>query len=380
VSVKSMSLGELCTFVTGGTPSRKIDRYFQGDTPWITGADMDGSTVSTARLYITEEAIEHSATSVMPKGSILLVTRTGVGKVAIAGTDICISQDFTGLLPDEDRVDTRYLFHFLQVSKPYFVRHQRGATIQGVTRKVVFDLKIPLPPLAEQQRIAAILDQADAVRQKRQQAIALTDELPQATFLDMFGDPVTNPKGWDRRKLGEIINFKGGSQPQKSTFTHEPSKETVRLVQIRDFKSDRYRTFIPKALARRQFDEDDVMIARYGPPVFQILTGLSGSYNVALMKAEPIGAIEKRFIFHLLNHPAVNSAVVAQSQRTAGQSGVNLKFLNNYPAYLPPLDLQHRFAQIVEATERKEVRQHADLAELDTLFNALVQRAFRGDL
>ena len=241
-------------------------------------------------------------------------------------------------------------------------------------------LRIPLPPLAEQRRIAGILDAADALRAKRRESLAQLDTLLQSTFLDMFGDPVTNPKGWDRRTLGEIINFVGGSQPPKTTFTYEPSEGTVRLVQIRDFKSDRFKTYIPEDLARRRFDSDDVMIARYGPPVFQILRGLSGSYNVALMKAEPIGKIEKLFIFHLLSHPAINNAVVARSVRTAGQTGVNLQFLNKYPAYLPPLELQHRFAAIVESVEQQRASQRTHLDELDNLIASLQSRAFRGDL
>lgn len=122
------------------------------------------------------------------------------------------------------------------------------------------------------------------------------------------------------------------------------------------------------------------MIARYGPPVFQILMGLSGSYNVALMKAEPLGTIEKRFIFHLLSHPSINKAVVAQSERTAGQTGVNLQFLNKYPTYIPPLDLQRRFATAVESVEGQKDLQRAHLAELDTLFSSLQQRAFNGGL
>ena len=94
-------------------------------------------------------------------------------------------------------------------------------------------------------------------------------------------------KRWPVRMLGDVIEFVGGSQPPKDTFISEPREGYVRLVQIRDFKTDKYKTYIPTALAKRAFQKDDVMIARYGPPVFQILRGLEGSYNVALMKAAP---------------------------------------------------------------------------------------------
>ncbi|MDZ7839627.1 MAG: restriction endonuclease subunit S [Gammaproteobacteria bacterium] len=287
-------------------------------------------------------------------------------------------------LPDSELLDPDYLHRYIRSpwAISYFIgNYRQTAERRGkIPRDKFLELPIPLPPLAEQKRIAGILDAADALRARRREALAQLDTLLQSTFLDMFGDPVTNPMGWHRKTLGEIINFVGGSQPPKTTFTYEPSEGTVRLVQIRDFKTDSFKTYIPEELARRRFDSDDVMIARYGPPVFQILRGLSGSYNVALMKAEPIGRIEKLFIFHLLSHPAINNAVVAQSVRTAGQTGVNLQFLNNYPAYLPPLDLQRRFAVIVESIEQQKARQRAHLDELDILFASLQSHAFRGDL
>jgi type I restriction enzyme S subunit len=335
--------------------------------------------------FIDIHRTDEFARFMLDDGDILLSLTGNVGRVGVIEKSMlpaALNQRVGALKIDSENVEPKYLFHVLNSEnfEQDAIKNSKGIAQLNLSSKWVEKYEIPLPPLAEQKQIAVILDAADALRAKRRESLAQLDTLLQSTFLDMFGDPVTNPMEWERRTLGEIINFVGGSQPPKDTFTYEPSEDTVRLVQIRDFKSDRYRTYIPKVLARRQFNEDDVMIARYGPPVFQILTGLSGSYNVALMKAEPIGPVEKPFIFHLLNHPAVNGAVVAQSERTAGQSGVNLRFLNKYPAYLPPLDLQNRFAAIVGSVEQQKARQRAHLAELNTLFASLQSRAFRGGL
>ena len=160
-----VKLAEICEFVSGGTPSRNIAEYFTGDIPWITGADINDDRVQSIRYYITEKAIQESATNIVSAGNILLVTRTGVGKVAIAGRDVCISQDFTGLIVDDKRVDKKYLYHYLRSQKDYFVSNQRGATIKGVTRSVVENLEVPIPypddpacSLAEQRRIVAYLE------------------------------------------------------------------------------------------------------------------------------------------------------------------------------------------------------------------------------
>lgn len=196
----------------------------------------------------------------------------------------------------------------------------------------------------------------------------------------MHGNPKANPHGWPVERLGDVISFVGGSQPPKETFISEPSDGYVRLVQIRDFKSDRYPTYIPKELAKRHFAKDDVMIARYGPPVFQILRGLEGSYNVALMKAENTSRTTKEFIFHLLQIPEIHDFVVAHSDRTAGQSGVNLTLLSNLEIPIPPIKVQRTIGQTLAQIECVSIRVQRHLGESSDLFNSLVQRAFQGDL
>jgi type I restriction enzyme S subunit len=375
-------LADHCEIVSGATPRRDHPEYWGGDIAWVTPKDLrglDGPVLEDTPEKITKAGYKSCSTRLLPMGSVLFSSRAPIGLVAITGREMCTNQGFKSLIPGAD-VDAGYLYWCLKRQAPLIAARSSGTTFSEISRKGMERIKIPLPPLPEQREIAAILDKAHAIRRKRQQTLDLADQFLRSAFLDMFGDPVTNPMGWERRTLGEMINFVGGSQPPKETFTYEPSEETVRLVQIRDFKSDRYKTYIPKALARRPFNKDDVMIARYGPPVFQILTGLSGSYNVALMKAEPIGLLEKRFVFHLLSHPSVNAAVVAQSERTAGQSGVNLQFLNNYPAYLPPPGEQHRFAAIDNSVGQQTARQRAHLAGLETLSASLQSRAFRGEL
>ena len=225
-------LGDVCNFLNGGTPSTSVTRYFEGNIPWITSADIVSPIVSSARSHITEEAIQKSATNLVPAGTVLLVTRTSVGKVAIAGIDICFSQDITALTPDPKRLDTGYLVQFLRTQQPYFECLARGATIKGITREVLENLEIPLPSLSEQSRIATILDKADAIQCKQQRAMERIEDFLRSTFLDMFGDPVTNPKGWPSRKLGDICEARLGkmldSKKQTGEFLtriiHQPEK------------------------------------------------------------------------------------------------------------------------------------------------------------
>lgn len=144
------------------------------------------------------------------------------------------------------------------------------------------------------------------------------------------------PNDWDVFTSGDLIEFQGGSQPDKSSFVSSEKPGYVRLIQIRDYKTDKYMTFVPANLARRFCEEDDIMIGRYGPPIFQILIGIKGAYNVALIKAIPNKNLDKTYAYYFLKQEKLFSFVEKLSQRSSGQTGVDLKELREYPFPLPP--------------------------------------------
>ncbi|WP_051190426.1 restriction endonuclease subunit S [Kaistella palustris] len=153
------------------------------------------------------------------------------------------------------------------------------------------------------------------------------------------------PEDWFLFKVGEVITFSGGSQPPLSTFSHERRSGYVRMIQIRDYKTDKFKVFIPENLGRKFCNKNDIMIGRYGPPIFQILKGLEGAYNVALLKAIPnVNVIDKDFAWHFLRSEDLFNFVEKLSQRSSGQTGVDLVELKNYPIPLPPLAEQEAIA------------------------------------
>lgn len=167
------------------------------------------------------------------------------------------------------------------------------------------------------------------------------------------------PKEWLRLSVKDCMSFSGGSQPPQSTFVDEPREGYVRLLQIRDFKTDRFPTYIPRELARKTCKRDDVMIGRYGPPIFQVLRGKEGAYNVALIKAIPKNNITKDYMYYFLSNESLFRQIDALSRRSAGQAGVEMDFLKNYPLLLPPLPEQQRISavlgtldQIISTVER----------------------------
>lgn len=188
------------------------------------------------------------------------------------------------------------------------------------------------------------------------------------------------PKGWRWVKLGEVCQFVGGSQPPKGNFKYEPTSGYVRLVQIQDFRLSDVAVFIPEQMALRTFEVSDVMIGRYGPPVFQILRGLSGAYNVALMKTAPSEKLDKDFLYFLLQWPEIQRDVIAQSQRSAGQSGVSKEYLEKYVVPLPPISLQRRLSaelnELMPAVARARAAAQERLESVKTLPAALLRQVF----
>ncbi|KLV09232.1 restriction endonuclease EcoAI subunit S [Photobacterium aquae] len=185
------------------------------------------------------------------------------------------------------------------------------------------------------------------------------------------------PCGWEWTRLGKTIEVTGGSQPPKSKFVYEHREGYVRLVQIRDFKSDTNLTYVPQEFANRPFVETDIMIGRYGPPVFQILRGLSGTYNVALMKAELVGdSIHNDYLFWLLSEPFIQKLVTSESERTAGQSGVRKELIYDFVIALPPKQEQHRIVakidELMALCDQLEQQTEASLGAHQVLVETLL--------
>ncbi|MFH4693103.1 restriction endonuclease subunit S [Vibrio alginolyticus] len=160
------------------------------------------------------------------------------------------------------------------------------------------------------------------------------------------------PNGWSNTCIDDNITFSGGAQPPREVFKFEPEEGYIRLIQIRDYKSDKFITYVPKKLAKKFCTADDVMIGRYGPPIFQILRGIEGAYNVALIKAIPKSGVDKEFMYYFLKRDPLLRVIESFSQRTSGQTGIEMDVLKAYPMHLPPLPEQRKIAQILSTWDR----------------------------
>jgi type I restriction enzyme S subunit len=261
--------------------------------------------------------------------------------------------------------------------------------MKHVNRGEFLATTIPLPPLPEQKRIAGILDTADALRAKRRESLAQLDTLLQSTFLDMFGDPVTNRMGWKTFPLLKIADLENGDRSSNYPSGPEVVDEGILFLSTKNIADYHLSLdecqFITQdkfdSLSRGKLQRHDIVITLRGTlgscAVFDCRFD-TGFINAQLLiirsrQVQPLYLHSLLRSHSMRDHFARSATGVAVKQLTAKQIGALV-------IPLPPLDIQHRFAAIVESVERQKTRLRAHLAELDKLFSSLQSRAFNGEL
>jgi type I restriction enzyme S subunit len=281
-----------------------------------------------------------------------------------------------------DNLDNRFLLRWFEVNPPS--RLIANPSYPSIKISDIRSVKIPLPPLDEQMRIAAILDAADALRAKRRQSIAQLDALIQSTFLDLFGDPVTNPIHPTRciaEIVSRIIDYRGKS-PEKTS-------EGIPLITAKIVKKkgiDKPNEFIAETaydswMRRGIPSPQDVIITTEAPMgEVALVPDYKAAFAQRLLVLQPKREIlEPIYLMWALTMPFVTRQM---DQRATGSTvtGIRSKEFRKVEVPLPPLSLQQKFAAIVESIESQKTTQRTHLAELDDLFAALQHRAFRGEL
>ncbi|WP_312381496.1 restriction endonuclease subunit S [Stutzerimonas balearica] len=354
---------------------------------------VDLSSVDKSRKVIDLDNVAEISSAEAPSrarqlvvaGDVLVATvRPNLNGVAVVPAELNGATASTGycvLRADEKNLHGRYLFHWVQTGS--FVEDMMskatGANYPAVSDKIVKESKIPLPPLPEQKRIAAILDKADAIRRKRQQAIQLADDFLRAVFLDMFGDPVTNPKRWPTMRVDELCTIVRGSSPRPQGDPRFYVGPVPRLM-VADLTRD-------GKVVTPMIDSLTAEGAKKSRPIEAGTVVMAVSGNVGLTSVLAIDAcIHDGFIaFKELDVNKVKPAFLCElmmflksthASRQAGAIFQNLTTsqIKEMEIPIPPLELQDKFLSI----SRKATELYGE--EGFSLFESLSQRAFSGQL
>jgi type I restriction enzyme S subunit len=389
-------LSGLGNIQTGSTPLTSEGKYWGGDYPFVTPAELDQNfPISYTPRTLSNEGAQQSR--LLQEGAVMVCCIGSLGKIGIAGRSVVTNQQINSIEFDEKKVFPKFGFYACQRLKPKLVSMAPATTIPIVSKSKFGQLEIPVPPLPEQRRIAAILDQVDAIRAKRREALAQLDCLTQSIFIEMFGDPVTNPMGWEVKKLKEISKSivngttpNGGSQVYVSdgiVFIRSQNvwKNSLLLDDVAFIDNETHLKMRKSSLQNK-----DILITKTGRINTEnsslgraaIFIGKDNSANinghVYLIRLEK-GSIHE-FVLYILTTDEYREYIRSVCVGGIDKRQINKEHLEEFPIIFPPVDLQHRFATLVESIEKQKGIYRAQLAELDNLFASFQHRAFRGEL
>ncbi len=359
-------LGDCGKIVTGSTPSKANVEFWSGEIPFVTPAQLGfQQPITTAEEYITSDGAKRAR--LLPEGAVLVCCIGSLGKTGVAGVSLVSNQQINAIVFDQSRVDARYGYYAARSLTPLLEHFAPSTTVKIVKKSAFENMEIPLPPLAEQKRIAGILDAADALRANRRESLAQLDTLLQSVFLDMFGDPVTNPMGLARETLKSVFEFNTGKLDSNAAV--EGGQYPFFTCARETFTIDEY-----------AFDCEALLLAGNNATADYSVKHYKGRFN-AYQRTYVIKVDED-----ILTYEYARLALEYLLRDLKRYSkGTNTKYLtmvilNRMPILVPSIEQQRRFAAIVKSVEQQKARQRAHLDELDTLSSSLQSRAFRGEL
>lgn len=390
MSWRYLKIADFCSTGSGGTPSKSKPEYYEGgDIPWIKSGDLKDSTIYEANEYITAAGLENSSAKIVEKDSILIAMYGAtVGRLAILDINAATNQAICNIRPDTTIADMKYLYYFLRSKFSYFVENAVGGAQPNISQGLIKSLEVPLPSLIEQKRIADILDKAADIRQKREQAVKLADDFLRATFLEMFGDPVANPKRWDVASLLEYGSFKNGMN-----FTKGESGSVLKCLGVGNFKSLATITCMDNIdeIELNTLPSDDYLL-KDGDIVFVRSNGnkaLVGRCLTIYPNKEKVtfsgfciryriekSAITAEYLNFLFRTPSMKRQMLSGGQG-ANIQNISQGTLSALRIPVPPLEKQQTFSKIVSFHSELMKKLNINIVETNDMFDSISQTYFK---
>lgn len=386
-----VKLGDICSFQSGGTPSRKRKEYFNGDIPWITTVALNGKTVdeNDAVEMISDVAIRESAAKIVPQKSIMIGTRVGVGKVAMNMVPMATNQDIISAVGiDEQQWDKEYIVKLISSKQELLKSESRGATIKGIKLDILKKIEIPNIPIEKQRAISLIFNRLDKTIERQEQQKYLLDQLVKSRFIEMFGDPVKNTMRW------EVVTFSEIFRMIKSGLSRKLSDDDIGLPMIRS-----------KNIVKGVLDPSDLKYWHINDPQGADTNEyILDDGDILVNFINSSSQIGKGCIFHDIGRPCIyttncfriklksdcneiyfNSYMMTEGyyrqiqsiiQPAVNQASFTTKNYLQLKIPLPPLSLQNQFADFVAQVDKSKLAIQKSLDQLETLKKSLMQDYF----
>jgi len=366
---EKVKLKEICKLVTGKTPPTKNAEYFGEDLMWLTPGDFNEKFIQKSERGVTTLALKDRKINLIPSNSLFITCIGNIGKLTINKVDACSNQQITALCPFSEDVNIEFLYYYLQTIQKH---------------------------LSSIEKIATILDKADELRRKDKDLQAKYDELAQAIFIDMFGDPVRNEKGWEVKKLGELCSkILSGNTPKGGSEVYVESG--IKFFRSQNVWKNRLDlddiAYIDEATHKKMkntsLKNKDILITKTG----RINTENSSLGRAALYSGENDCAnlnghvylirvyskfIIPEFLVFILTTIQYRDHIRSVCVGGIDKRQLNKEHIQDFPIILPPLHLQEAFAKKIELIHQLKAQINAQKSE--ELFQSLLQKAFEGEL
>lgn len=391
------ALASADVFVDGDWVESK-DQDPEGDVRLVQLADVgDGEYLDKSDRFLTSAKARELRCTFLKPGDVLVARMPdplgracifpGDPKPSVTVVDICI------IRPDPQKHDARWLMHCLNAPdcRNQIAGYATGTTRSRISRGNFGKVRIPLPPLPEQRRIAEILDKADAPRAKRRAALAQLETLAPSIFLDMFGDPATNSKGWPQVPIGDHASKIGsGATPRGGEESYKAAGITlIRSMNVRDgaFLKDGLAFIDDEQAAQLEgvvVETDDVLLNITGASVAPVCRApadvLPARVNQHVAIIRPTATFNPHFLEQCLLSPSVKERLLKIARAGATREAITKSAIEQFKVIRPPRERQDQFSAQVEASKKTHLQMCSALTEMDALFAALQHRAFRGEL
>ena len=386
-----VKLEEICTIVSGGTPSRsKPDYWNNGNIPWIKIKDMKSKYIDSAEEFITEEGLNNSSTKMLKSDTILYSIFATLGEVGILKIDACTNQAIAGLsLKENSNILKEYLYYYLKSKKKDVNNLGRGVAQNNINLSLLRKFKIPVMPLHQQKKIIEVLDIVSSTINNYERELILLDELVKARFVEVFGDPNIEFK-YSSVKFNDLVvrMTKGpfGSDMKKDLFV--PKGEDTYKVYIQINAIQKNQSLGEYYISKEYFDRKVSRFELFPNDYIITCDGTLGKY-LKLDENMEKGVISPSLLRLTLQNDKINDkyfeniwdfymlGLMKKEARNACLVHLpSAKKIGEISIPVPPLELQNQFASFVEEIDKSRSRIQKSLEASQELFDSLMQEYF----
>lgn len=390
--MKLFKIKDIGQVVSGATPKTGIQEYWDGAIPWVTPKEinrLDSQYLNDTERKITELGFKSASLNMLPKGSILFTSRAPIGLLAIADIEVCTNQGFKSIILNKGFYPL-YIYYVLRNNVRELNDLGTGTTFKELSKTSFEKFKIPVPPFSDQIRIATVLSKTEDLIKKRKESIGLLDEFLKSTFLEMFGDPSRNKKGFKKLKIGDVCKvtkLAGFEYTKYIKYQDEGDIAVVRGLNVKDgrIKLSKLK-YIDKNtsdfLSRSKLNKGDVVITYIGINIGEVaLIEESDKFHLApnVAKITPRNTNQLNS-FYLLNYLMFNRQLSLKYTTNTAKQALNMGNIRELEILLPDIKIQKEFAEVSAKTEMLKNDLKQSLLELENLYGSLVQKVFIGGL